>query len=125
MDSADQFVLAQLRGAAYYNTARLVRPVEAGGDDIYTGPVWNVVRLSEPAGVTRIRPQSLWRLYYINSATGLVDKVLSQEQGQIVTAELSGWANQGGETVPTHIAWKLNNQIVMDLAITNVTYRPR
>ncbi|MGH9843174.1 MAG: hypothetical protein ACREEM_30925, partial [Blastocatellia bacterium] len=122
LDSPDQFILAQLRGSAYFTVSRLVRPSEAGGSDSYAGPVWNVVRISEPSGAAQNRPQSTWRLYYINAATGLIDKALSQEQGQTITAEFSGWANQGGETLPTRVTWKLNDQTVMDLAITNVTH---
>lgn len=36
LDTADQFVLAQLRGASYYTVASNVRPRDAG--DNYTGP---------------------------------------------------------------------------------------
>lgn len=125
LDSPDQFILSQLRGSAYFTVSRLVRPSEAGSSDGYAGPVWNVVRISEPSGAAQSRPQSSWRLYYVNSATGLIDKALSREQGQTITAEFSGWANQGGETLPTRITWKLNNQVVMDLAITNVTHSPK
>jgi hypothetical protein len=125
LDSPDQFILAQLRGSAYFTVSRLVRPSEAGGTDSYAGPVWNVVRISEPADRTQNRPQSSWRLYYLNAATGLIDKALSQEQGQTITAEFSGWVNQGGETIPTRIVWKMNNQTMMELAVTNVTHSPR
>jgi hypothetical protein len=125
LDSPDQFVLAQLRGAAYFTVARSVRPAEAGGSIGYTGPVWDLVRVAEPSHLTQNRPQSLWRLYHINSATGLIDKVVSQEQGQTITAEVSNWATQSGETIPTRIVWKLNNQTVMELTLTNVTHSPR
>ncbi len=125
LDSPDQFVLAQLRGASYYAIGRHVRPAEAGASDDYAGPLWDLVRVAEPSRLTQNRPQSLWRLYYINSSTGLIDKVVSHEQGKTITAEFSGWVTQGGETVPTRITWKLNKQVVMDLAISNVTHSPK
>src|SRR5690242_10489611 len=40
LDSPDQFVLAQLRGASYFSVAQNVRPSEA--NDGYTGPLWNL-----------------------------------------------------------------------------------
>jgi hypothetical protein len=79
-DSPDQFVLAQLRGASYYVVARNVRPEQA--DENYTGAVWDIFRIDDPDQDERKRPQSRWRLYYINSRTGLVDKVVSEIQGE-------------------------------------------
>jgi hypothetical protein len=66
-DSADQFVLAQLRGASYYTIARNVRPDEVG--ESYDGPVWTVVRINDPDRDEQRKPESSWRLYYINTAT--------------------------------------------------------
>ena len=125
LDSPDQFILAQLRGSAYYTTARMVRPSEAGGSDNYAGPMWNVIRVSEPSALTQNKPQSLWRLYYINTATGLIDKVISEEQGQTIVAELSGWVTQNGEQIPTRITWTLNRQVVMEFSLTNISHGPR
>lgn len=125
LDSPDQFILAQIRGSAYYTTARMVRPSEAGGSDKYTGPMWNVVRVAEPSARTQNKPQSLWRLYYINTATGLIDKVISEEQGQTIVAEISGWVTQNGEQIPTRITWTLNKQVVMELSLTSIAHGPR
>lgn len=125
LDSPDQFVLAQIRGAAYYTVARMVRPSEAGGSNNYAGPVWDVVRISEPAVRTQNKPQSPWRLYHINAATGLIDKVVSQEQGQTITAEFSGWVNQGGEQAPARITWTQNKQVVMELSLNNIAHGPK
>jgi hypothetical protein len=125
LDCPDQFVLAQLRGASYHTIARDVRPAEAGGSDNYTGPRWDLVRVAEPSRLTQNRPQSLWRLYYVNSSTGLIDKVVSQERGKAITAEFSDWSTRDGETAPTRIMWKLNRRVVMDLAITTVTHGPK
>lgn len=125
LDSPDQFILAQARGASYYTVARMVRPPEAGNSRDYKGPVWDVVRIGEPASITQNKPQSLRRLYYINSATGLIDKIFSREQGETITAEVSGWVNQGGEQVPTRLAWFRNKQMVMELTVNNVSHSPR
>ena len=71
-DSADQFVLAQLRGASYYTVARSVRPAEAGDSDAYNGPLWTIVRVSEPDHAGRRQPEDRSRLYYINDSTDSV-----------------------------------------------------
>jgi hypothetical protein len=125
LDSPDQFILAQLRGASYYTVARAVRPEEAADIAGYTGPVWDVIRVAEPSRAGTNRPLGLWRLYYLNTATGLIDKVVSQEQGQPLIAEFSGWGNLGGELAPARVTWKQNNQVVMDLSLSNVTFGPR
>lgn len=96
-----------------------------GGADNYTGPTWDLVRVAEPINLSQNRPQSLWRLYFINSSTGLIDKVVSQEQGETITAEISGWVTQAGEAIPTRVVWKRNNQTAMDLTITNASHSPK
>lgn len=121
LDSPDQFVLAQLR-ASYYTLARRVMPQEASGSDAYTGPVWDVVRVGEPPDSSKSKVQSRWRLYYINSTTGLLERVVSQEEEAILSAEVSDWVNQGGEQIPTHTTWSRDGRIVMELQLTGVSY---
>jgi hypothetical protein len=125
LDSPDQFVLAQLRGASYYVVSHNARPPEAGGSDNYTGPTWKIVRVSESANFSPADRRSSWRLYYINTATGLIDRILSQEDGETITAELSGWTSQGGEQVPSRITWTQNNQVVMEFSLNNIGYGPK
>lgn len=125
LDSPDQFIQAQLRGASYYTVARSAMPAEANGVDDYAGPVWDLVRIGEPSGAGANRPVSLSRLYYINSSTGLIDKIAYQEQGDTVIAELSDWTNQAGELEPRRIIWKRNNQIVLQLTVANISHTAR
>jgi hypothetical protein len=125
LDSPDQFIQAQLRGASYYTVARNAIPAEAQGTDEYAGPVWDLVRIGEPSAGGANQPVSLSRLYYINSSTGLIDKIAYQEQGDAVIAEFSDWSNQAGELEPSHILWKRNNQTVMQLAIVNISHAAR
>jgi len=124
LDSPDQFVLAQLRGASYYTLAHEARPLEAGSSEDYTGPVWNVVRVGEPQMGTPNRPESLWRLYYINTSTGFIEKVLSLQGADTISAQVSGWVEVGGERAPTRITWAQGGQVVMELIITNITNSP-
>lgn len=121
-DSPDQFVLAQLRGASYYTVGHNVRPAEAGGSDNYTGPTWDIIRISEPARNAPSTLQSRWRLYYINSITGLIDRIVSEAQGETVTAELSGWTTVQGEKVPSQITWSRQGQVIMQLSLTNFSH---
>jgi hypothetical protein len=102
-DSADQFVLAQLRGASYYTVARNVRPIDAG--DNYDGPLWNVVRVHESGN---------WRFYYINTRTGLIDKIAYELRGEQVEANFAAWTEQDGETVPSQITWTRSGQVIME-----------
>ncbi len=118
-DSADQFVLAQLRGASYYTIARGVRPDDAG--DAYDGPLWTVVRVDDPDRDEQRRPQSRWRLYYLNSSTNLIDKVISEIQGQRVEANFSQWTEVGGERVPSRITWISEGQTLMEFQLLSFT----
>ncbi len=119
LDSADQFVLAQLRGASYRTIARNARPAEAGDSDSYRGPVWDLISIGEPKRLADKAPTSASRQYYVNTSTGLVDRVLSQENGQTVTAELSGWTQVGNERFATKIVWQQGSQKLMELVINN------
>ena len=118
LDSPDQFILAQLRGASYSTIARNARPADAGGSDDYAGPVWDIVRVSEPGGVGPQKPESASRLYHINSASGLIEKVVSKDQSGTVVAEISGWIDYQGEKLPSRITWSRNRQVLMDVAFT-------
>lgn len=76
LDSPEQFILAQLRGASYQLVAHNMRPEGVGGADSYAGPVWDVIRIDDPEADEQRRPLSRWRLYYLNTTTGLLDKVV-------------------------------------------------
>lgn len=115
-DSPDQFVLAQLRGASYYTVARNVRPEGAG--DNYSGALWNIVRVDDPDQDEARRPQSRWRLYYLNVATGLIDRIESEVQGRRITAELT-WTEADGEQVPSRITWTRQGQTLMQYRLTS------
>jgi len=117
-DSPDQFVLAQLRGASYYTVARNVRAEGAA-----TGaPLWNIVRIDDSQTDELKRPQSPWRLYFINVSTGLVDRILSDVQGVRTTAEVSRWADQNGEKVPAQITWSAQGQTLMQYTLMNFSH---
>ena len=116
-DSVDEFILAQLRGASYYMVARNVQPDDAG--DYYEGPLWNVVRVEDQEQSPQERASSKWRLYYINSKTGLIDKIVSEFQGERIEAILSDWREQAGEMFPATITWTSRGQTLITLNVTN------
>ena len=116
-DSPDQFVLAQLRGASYYTITHNVRPDEAGGSDDYTGPTWDIVRVTEVSTAKGVPGE--WRLYYLNTTTNLIDRIVSQEQDEMVVAEISRWTEVGGEKLPSRITWSRRGQVVMQYQLTN------
>lgn len=116
LDSPDQFVLAQLRGASYQTIFRNLRPTDAG--DNYEGPIWTVVRVSEPQGPETSKRISLWRLYYINAATGLIDRVECEVNGQRIEVAILAWTEQNGEQIPSHIRWSTSGQPLMEYQLT-------
>jgi hypothetical protein len=123
LDSPDQFVLAQLRGASYYTVGRNVRPAEIGAADGYTGPMWDIVRVAETASTERqSTEQSQGRLYYINTATGLIDKVVSSEQDGAIEAEFSNWTTVNGEKVPSRITWSRQGQVIMQFSLSTFSH---
>lgn len=115
-DSPDQFVLMQLRGASYYTVARSVRPADA--QDGYDGPLWTIVRVDDPERDEAKKPTSGWRLYYVNTVTGLIDRIESEVEGQRIVAEISSWAEHNGEKVPAQIAWTRDGQPLMQFSVT-------
>lgn len=119
LDSPDNFVLAQLRGASYFTIARNVRPVEA--TDGYEGPLWNLVRVDEPQGEEKLWPFSTWRIYYINVQTGLPDRVEYQLDGKEIKAEFLEWTEAQGEKTPSRIRWSSDGQTLMEFHATGVS----
>jgi hypothetical protein len=116
-DSPDQFVLMQCRGASYYTVAQAVRPVNA--PDGYEGPLWTIVRVDDPEQDQAKKPESRWRLYYLNTSTGLIDRIESEVPGQRIVAEISSWIEQNGEKVPAQIVWTRDGQTLMRYSLTN------
>lgn len=117
LDSPDQFVLAQLRGASYSVVTRNMRPPDAS--DGYTGPLWNLVRVDEPQIEENRRPRGTWRIYYINTQSGLPDRVEYQLNGQVIRAEFMEWTEVNGEKVPSKTRWLSDGQPIMEYRFTN------
>lgn len=121
-DGPDQFILAQLRGASYYTVGGNLRPDDAANN--YNGPTWTVIRVTNSESDESKRPLNQWRLYYINTRTGLIDRIISNSQGQETIAELS-WTNTGGETVPARIVWKRQGQVLMRFDLGGFSHADR
>jgi hypothetical protein len=119
-DSPDQLVLAQLRGAAYSVVARAVRP--EGAADGYDGPLWDIVRIDDPEPEEAKQPESRWRLFYVNSRTGLVDRSVSEVRGERIIATFSNWTTSAGETFPSRIVWTRGAEVVMEAAVSNLMH---
>lgn len=124
LDHPDQFVLAQLRGASYYTVAHNVR-ADVGGAENYRGPLWDIVRVTEPPTQSERRPITNSRLYYINVRTGLIDKVVSDVRGETIEANILEWSDQGGEKFPSHVVWKRGNETVQEFLLSSVSTQPQ
>jgi hypothetical protein len=125
LDSPDQFILAQLRGASYRMVAQNVAPKGAADLEDYNGPAWDVIRIAEPEAADDKRPLSRWRLFYVNTVSGLIERIVSHEEGETVEAELSGWIDADGEKLPLRIVWKRNGKEVMVLNLTAASHHPK
>jgi hypothetical protein len=110
-DSPDQFVLAQLRDASYFTAMRNLRPDDAGEN--YSGPLWRLVRISEPQGTSEMAEKTQWRLYYVNEATDLIERVVSEKDGETIEASIQ-WSDRQGEQVPSQIKWTMGGQTIME-----------
>jgi hypothetical protein len=119
LDSPDNFVLAQLRGASYFTIARNVRP--AGANDGYAGPLWDLVRVAEPPEKDEARSFSPWRIYYLNVQSNLPDRVEYELNGQPITVEFLEWTKQGEETSPSHVRWSTGGQTLMEFRVTSIS----
>jgi hypothetical protein len=116
-DSPDEFVLAQLRGASYQTIVRDLRPTEAGDD--YAGPLWTMVRINNSQTVEPAAAKSAWRIYFVNSQSGLIDRIECDVDGQRVETSFLQWIDQSGEKIPSHIRWTVNGQTVMEYQLTS------
>jgi hypothetical protein len=120
LDSPDEFVLAQLRGASYFTFVRNLRPTNAGEN--YRGPLWTLIRVSEPQGDDRVRPLSLWRIYYLNVQTGLPDRIQYQLNGYDIRVDFADWTEQNGEKTPARITWSSGGQTLMEYKVVSVSF---
>lgn len=120
LDSPDNFVLAQLRGASYFTVARNVRPTEA--NDGYDGPLWNLVRVDEPQVDESRRALSTWRIYYINVQTGLPERVEYQLNDKEIKVEFLEWTEQQGEKTPSRVRWSSDGQPLMEYRATSISH---
>jgi hypothetical protein len=125
LDSLDQFILAQLRLATYRTIGHNVVPAGAGDEEDYSGPSWDVVQVGEPPTSDTAKPLSQFRYYYINTSTGLIDRVISYEDETATFAEFSDWVDQAGEKLPSRITWKRNGAVVMELVLSGASHGPR
>jgi len=122
LDSPDHFVLAQLRGCSYSTIAQMVTVPDAASGTFPGGP-WDLIRIVEPQHDTWSKPQDDWRVFYISNQTGLIDRILYQEQGQNIIVELLGWADHGGEMDPASIRWSRAGEVLMELILDGVNRR--
>jgi len=119
LDSPDQFVLAQLRGASYFTIAQSVRPAGAS----YAGPLWDLVRVTEPPENENVRPLSPWRLYYVNVQTSLPDRIEYELNGQPIMVEFLEWTKEFEENIPARVRWSSNGQTLMEFRVTSVSHQ--
>jgi hypothetical protein len=125
LDSPDQLVLAQLRGATYFTVALGAKPPGPPPTEDYDGPLWDVIRVAETDNPGVSKPQSPWRLYHLNSRTGLLEKVISQEDGELTEAVFSDWVDRDGDLIPSHITWTKGSQTIMELVLASAAFGPR
>ena len=81
-----------------------------------------MVRVDEPKQNETARPLSTWRIYYINSQTGLPDRIEYQLDGQDIRTEFLEWTEQNGENFPLRVTWSIAERVVMEYRTTSITH---
>jgi hypothetical protein len=81
-----------------------------------------MVRVDEPQQDADLRPSSTWRIYYINTQTGLPDRIEYRLHGQDIRTEFVEWLDQNGEKIPSRMTWSSGRQIIMEYRANSISH---
>ena len=123
-DSVEHFVSTQARGDATLHLGDMFRG-DDGSNANYDGPFYDILRVNDTfatPGGTESRPT----LFYLNSRTGLLEKIVYERQHDAakVEVEFGEWIAITNQKIPSRIVWKENGTVTNQLTITQVTFAP-
>jgi len=119
-DSIEHFITGQAAGNATLQLGDMFR-LDNGEDPGYVGPFYDILRVEDAyttAGVRDSRPT----LHYLNSQTGLPERIVYERGSKRVLVEFGNWAVFGGQKVPGRVVWQENGTIIRELTINQESF---
>lgn len=121
-DSVEHFIAGQARGDATFHLGDMFR-ADDGSNQNYEGPFHDILRVDDafetPEG-TKTRPT----LFYLNSRTGLLEKIVYDREEEKIEVEFGAWLTIASQKTPGRIVWKENGSVTNQLVITQVAFSP-
>jgi hypothetical protein len=121
-DSVEHFIAGQVRGDATFHLGDMFR-ADDGSNQNYDGPFHDILRVDDafetPEG-TKTRPT----LFYLNSRTGLLEKIVYEREEGKIEVEFGEWITIASQKTPGRIIWKENGSVTNQLVITHVAFSP-
>ena len=121
-DSMEHFIAGQARGDATFHLGDMFR-ADDGSNENYTGPFHDILRVDDafetPEG-TKTRPT----LFYLNSRTGLLEKIVYEREEGKIEVQFGEWITIANQKTPGRIIWKENGSVTNQLVITQVAFSP-
>lgn len=122
-DSVEHFVAGQAAGNATQVLGERFR-ADDGTDPNYDGPYFEVLRVFDAfrdGGRVEQRPT----LYYLNSRTGLPERLVYERGGGgRVEVEFSDWAEAAGQRFPRRVTRREGGELILELRITQAAFVP-
>jgi hypothetical protein len=123
-DSVEHFITGQARGDATFHLGDMFRS-DDGSDPNYSGPFHDLLRVDDVFRTAQ-GSQSRPTLFYLNSRTGLPERIVYDRQGDAakILVEFSAWLTIAGQKTPGRIVWKENGNVTKQLTVSQVTFAP-
>ena len=121
-DSVEHFIAGQARGDATFHLGDMFR-ADDGSNQNYEGPFHDILRVDdafETLEGTKTRPT----LFYLNSRTGLLEKIAYEREEGKIEVEFREWITIANQKTPGRITWKENGSVTNQLVITQVAFSP-
>ena len=121
-DSVEHFIAGQARGDATFHLGDMFR-ADDGSNQNYDGPFHDILRVDdafETAEGTKTRPT----LFYLNSRTGLLEKIVYERGEGKIEVEFGEWLTITSQKTPGRITWKENGSVTNQLVITQLAFSP-
>jgi hypothetical protein len=121
-DSVEHFIAGQTRGDATLHLGDMFR-ADDGSNQNYDGPFHDILRVDDafetPEG-KKTRPT----LFYLNSRTALLEKIVYEREEGRIEVEFGDWITIANQKTPGRIVWKENGSVTNQLVITHVAFSP-
>ena len=121
-DSVEHFIAGQARGDATFHLGDMFR-ADDGSNQNYDGPFHDILRVDD-AFETPEGTKNRSTLFYLNSRTGLLEKIVYEREEGKIEVEFGEWIAIANQKTPGRIIWKENGSVTNQLVITQVAFSP-